>query len=130
MQTEAKQGEALIRQYFPLQVGASWQYRVRVTDRDNKVVAEATVQKRVTEDTGQKKDAGDRKYQRVVTQLVAGANLPVPDQRYRVTNTGVYAAVDGSPGEELLVFPAEPDTNRSWTVQLHQRSNVWQPKCC
>jgi hypothetical protein len=111
MQSETEAGESIIDRYFPLRVGAAWQYAIRVTADDDQVVAEATVRKSVE---GTRVIQG-KEYMRLVTRTLAGAELRAPDQHYRVTDEGICAAVEGAAGQELLVFPRDPATNRGWT---------------
>ncbi len=94
--------------YFPLQPENRWEYEVEVIRSDDPPQTFKAV-KRVE---GDREIAGKR-YTKIVTD-VTGGTLRIPDQHYRVAEDGVYAAVQGSEGQELLVLPARPDHKRSW----------------
>jgi hypothetical protein len=57
------------------------------------------------------RNVGAKKYWRVVTD----ASMRAPDQFYRVAEDGVYAAVSGAEGKELLVLPARFESKKEWT---------------
>jgi hypothetical protein len=95
-----------------LNEGASWRYGVKVYNADGEVVREATVEKCVE---GSKSIDG-KDYKRLTTKTLSGTNLRAPDQHYRHTGDGIFAAVEGVRGKELLVFPGDPDSQRSWTA--------------
>ena len=101
-------GSAAAGDYFPLPKEGRWTYDVVVSRPDAdpmKLTAVRTIE-------GTKK-IGERQYIRMVT-TVTGGTFPMPDQLYRVGADGLYAAVEGTDGKELLVLPADPQTRPSW----------------
>ncbi len=56
-----------------------------------------------------------KEYFRLTTTTLSGTDTRAPDQHYRLTDEGVVAAVEGVAGKELLVFPANPESERSWS---------------
>lgn len=94
--------------YFPLQADCRWEYEVEVTRSDD-TKQTFTAVKLVKGD----RTIAEKAYVRVVTE-VAGGSMRIPDQFYRVAGDGVYAAVQGAEGQELLVLPASPQSRRSW----------------
>ena len=94
--------------YFPLQSDCRWEYEVEVTRSDD-TRQTFTAVKLVK---GDRTMAG-KPYIRVVTE-VTGGSMRIPDQYYRIADDGVYAAVQGADGRELLVLPAQPEQRRSW----------------
>jgi hypothetical protein len=94
--------------YFPLKAEQRWEYDVEVVRADDPPQKLKAV-KRVE---GDREIAGKR-YVKIVTE-VTGGTLRIPDQYYRVADDGVYAAVQGAEGRELLILPARPDQQRSW----------------
>jgi hypothetical protein len=95
-----------IADYFPLESDRRWEYRVRTT-RGGRDLPEATARKFVKGT----KQIGGKQYVKVATDFVR----EVPDQHYRLDARGVFAAVDGAPGEELLILPAKPESTRNWS---------------
>jgi hypothetical protein len=95
-----------IARYFPLDDDRRWEYRVRVMHA-GKDLPEATATKSVKG----KREISGKQYVRVATEFARR----VPDQYYRLDDRGVYAAVQGTPGEELLILPAEAETIGSWS---------------
>jgi hypothetical protein len=96
------------RRYFPLETDRRWEYDVEVTRPDN---AKQTLMA-VKVIKGDRRIA-EKAYVRVTTE-VTGGSMRIPDQYYRVADDGVYAAVQGTEGQELLVLPAHPENLRSW----------------
>lgn len=103
--------ESLTSEFFPLVRGASWRYLVKVQDSNGETLSEATVERRVD---GTKSIDG-KDYFRLTTTTLSGTDTRAPDQHYRVTDEGVFAAVEGVAGKELLVLPGPPASNRSWS---------------
>jgi hypothetical protein len=95
--------------YFPLNAESSWHYEVEVC-RSGRAVETLSAVKYVRES----QQIGAKKYTRIATDVKGGA-LRVPDQFYRAAEGGVYAAVQGAEGKELLVLPADPRANGSWS---------------
>jgi hypothetical protein len=94
--------------YFPLPQDGRWTYDVIVT-RPHEDPLKLTAVRSID---GTKK-VGDRQYIRMVTNVTGGA-IPMPDQLYRIAADGVYAAVEGTDGKELLVLPTNPAAKSSW----------------
>jgi hypothetical protein len=113
VQSQASQSsQPAASEYFPLSQGASWRYGVKVFNSDGEVVREATVEKCVEG----VKTIGGKDYLRLTTKTLSGTNLRAPDQHYRHTGDGIFAAVEGVQGKELMVFPGDPHSQRSWTA--------------
>jgi hypothetical protein len=97
-------------QFFPLDDDLQWQYQVEITRtgrEPQKVVATKS-------NKGTKRISG-KEYVRVVTTTEPALPRGFPDQFYRLGSKGVYAAVQGASGAELLILPADPAALRSWT---------------
>jgi hypothetical protein len=95
-----------IARYFPLDSDRRWEYRVAIKEAGREL-RKTTATKSVK---GNKEISG-KQYVRVTTQSA----IPAPDQYYRLDDRGVYAAVDGAPGKELLILPAEAGSVGSWS---------------
>jgi len=96
------------RDLFPLVKGRRWHYdveAVRGTGEPEKLTAVRSIQ-----DT---RAVAGVEYSRIVTE-VTGGTLRVPEQLYRADAKGVFAAVQGAEGKELLVLPADPATQKAW----------------
>jgi hypothetical protein len=95
--------------YFPTPKQGRWHYDVEVS-RPGKAAQKLSAVKYLKDS----RQIGGKEYLRMVTEIVDGT-LPVPDQFYRVENRNVYAAVQGTEGKELLVLPANPDEQNTWS---------------
>ena len=103
-------GTSVLADYLPLGTGDQWQYEV-VARRSGQVrTASATKQVAGT------RSIGGRDYYRITTGVEPEGVLgpAPPPQFYRVAKDGVYAAVQGAAGKELLVLPADPKSTRTW----------------
>ena len=100
----------VLSDYFPLGKGGQWQYEV-VARRSGQVRTASA-----TKEVAGTQSIGGRDYGRITTKVEPeGALGPAPPpQFYRVTKDGVYAAVQGAVGKELLVLPADPKSTRTW----------------
>jgi hypothetical protein len=94
--------------YFPLGNECRWDYKLEVVGP-----GDATKTMSAVKFVKGSKDIGGKRYAKIVTE-VTGGPMRVPDQHYRVADDGVYAAVEGAPGKELLILPFRPEEQESW----------------
>ena len=92
--------------YFPMDSDKRWEYQVEVHQAGTPP-KKSTATKTVGDATA----VEGKRYIQVMTK----ATMPVPPQLYRMTDDGIYAAVDGSPGNEMLILPADPKRKTNWT---------------
>lgn len=97
---------SLTTRCFPLDGNPRWEYEVEVTQ-----AGKEPQRAKATRSLGGKKTIAGKEYVRVVTE----STIPVPDQYCREASDGVYAAVQGAQGSELLILPADPARTDRWT---------------
>ena len=107
----AASGPIVLADYFPLGDALRWRYDVEVV-QGQRDVQRMTAERRIVGT----RNVGERQYQRFVTDVTGGA-ARLPEQSYRIDATGVFAAVDGAPGKEMLILPADPDRTPSWSAE-------------
>jgi hypothetical protein len=94
---------------FPFAVENRWHYDVEVS-RSGGRPQTLTAVKYFRDSL----EIGQRHYARFATE-VSGGTLRVPSQLVRLGDEGLYTAVQGAEGKELLVLPADPREVRSWS---------------
>jgi len=94
--------------YFPLTEGARWEYDVEVVRSGG---APRTL--KATRIVRGEKEVDGKRYVKFVTET-SGAGMRVPDQFYRASEQGIYAAVQGAEGKELLLLPRHPEDGHTW----------------
>jgi len=93
---------------FPLALQSRWHYEVDVS-RSGGVTQTLSAVKYFRDSV----EVAGKRYFRLATDVSGGA-LRVPNQLVRSAEEGVYTAVQGADGKELLVLPADPGTTKSW----------------
>lgn len=101
----ATAGPITLADYFPLSESARWKYDVELI-RGRGEPQPMKAERRIAGT----REIGAHSYHRFVTDISG-----LPEQAYRLADDGVYVAVQGAPGKEMLILPADPGQTPAWS---------------